>query len=331
MKPRQNKNPLNDLSQKRQAPRKTKNRKSARALNYTRLACSILLLLLLTFSLCALGYVVFFQTVVAQEISPDLTGDRGEQLPQTKIAQAPLAHQGVAEPDKASLPMATAGQLQLPKVAIIIDDMGYDEKVGTELLKFPIELTYSFLPFAPYTKKLERSAHRAGKTVFLHLPLQPKDSLSFNPGPGALHLQDSPETQREKFEKCLQQVPHAIGINNHMGSAFTEDSEAMANIMAEMKARSLIFVDSLTTAGSVALQAARQAAVQSFGRSVFLDNTVGEEEICIQLEKLVAIAERRGWAIGIAHPHKVTVAALARCNAQHQSRVQYVGLRDILL
>jgi uncharacterized protein len=316
---------------KRRRPGKTKKRKSWGAVNYTRLACSVLLLLLLTFSLCVLGYVIFFHTAVAQEIPPDIASDRVDTFLPTHLAHDTSVNHSVNELPHATSSTTVAGQLQLPKVAIIIDDMGYDETIGNELLKFPIELTYSFLPFAPYTKKLERSAHRAGKTVFLHLPLQPKDSSSFNPGPGALHLQDSPETQREKLEKCLQQVPHAVGINNHMGSAFTEDSEAMTNIIEVMKARSLIFVDSLTTSGSVALQTARQAAVKSFGRSVFLDNTMDGEEICLQLEKLVGIAERRGWAIGIAHPHKVTVTALARCNAQYQTRVQYVGLTDILL
>ena len=226
-------------------------------------------------------------------------------------------------------PVLAAAQRNLPKVAIIIDDMGYDEAIGKELLNFPIELTYSFLPFAPHTRKLERLAHRAGKTVFLHLPLEPKDS-TFNPGPGALYLSDSPETQREKLAKCLREVPHAVGINNHMGSAFTEDRLAMANIMEVIKERSLLFVDSYTTPRTVGLQAANQAAVQSFGRSVFLDNEVDEEKICRQLEKLVSHAEKNGRAIGIGHPHKITLNAVLRCGEHYSTRVEYVGLTNVL-
>ena len=201
--------------------------------------------------------------------------------------------------------------------------------IGKELINFPLELTYSFLPFAPYTRKLERLAHRAGKTVFLHLPLEPKDS-KFNPGPGALYLSDSPETQKEKLELCLQEVPHAVGINNHMGSAFTEDRLAMANIMEVIKVRSLMFVDSITTPGSKGLRIARAAEIKSAGRSVFLDNDLDETKICVQLDRVVRISENNGWAIGIAHPRRVTVNALLRCGEKYRRQVKYVGIREVL-
>jgi hypothetical protein len=208
--------------------------------------------------------------------------------------------------------------------------MGYNELIGEQLLRFPIELTLSFLPFAPHTRKLERLAHRAGKTVFLHLPLEPKDS-TFNPGCGALYLQDSPETQREKFANALQEVPHAVGVNNHMGSRFTEDKTAMGNVIEEIKDRSLLFVDSFTTPGSVGLRVARQAGVKSIGRSVFLDNVLDEEKICDRLEQLVILSEKYGRAIGIGHPHRETVNAIAKCGEKFQARVHYVGVREVLM
>ena len=192
-----------------------------------------------------------------------------------------------------------------------------------------MELTYSFLPFAPHTRKLENIAYSEGKTIFLHLPLQPKGT-AYSPGPGALYLQDLPEEQRVKLKKCLQEVPRAIGINNHMGSSFTEDEGAMKNIVQEMKAQSLIFVDSYTSPGSVALQVAQDASIKSARRNVFLDNIQDEQKICNQLEKLVQIAEKKGWAIGIAHPYPATVNAMTMCGEKYLERVEYVGVPEVL-
>lgn len=291
-------------------PKKGKRKKPQPQRNYRRLISSLLLLSLLTLSLLAAGYVIFFRTVVAGELHQEDVG-KGE------VGREAVTSDGApAERD-------------LPKVAIIIDDLGYNEEIAMAFLDLPIELTYSFLPFAPYTKKLERLAHRRGKTVFLHLPLEPKDS-TFNPGPGALYLQDSLETQKEKLLKCLHEVPHAVGINNHMGSAFTEDITAMTNIMEVIKSRSLLFVDSYTTKGTVGLQAARQASAESFSRSVFLDNEIDEEKICSQLEKLVLHAEKNGRAVGIGHPHRVTMNAIKNCGLKFQNQVQYVRVREMV-
>lgn len=315
---------------KKRPLKKARNRKKSSSFNLTRFLSYILLLLVLTFSVCALGYVIFFRTVIAREIpialgSTTVFEEPDPQVHEEELKIKPIGVKVVDAIEKA----ATKNRSELPKVAIIFDDMGYNEAIGEQLLKFPIEVTYSFLPFAPHTRKLERLAHRAGKTVFLHLPLEPKNS-SFNPGPGALYLQDTPETQREKFEKCLQEVPHAIGVNTHMGSLFTEDKSAMANIIQEVRNRSLLFVDSFTTPGSVGLQSARQASVKSMGRNVFLDNVLNEEKICAQLEQLVIMSERNGKAIGIGHPHRETVDAVLRCGEKYRGRVQYVGARDVL-
>ncbi|MBU1567081.1 MAG: divergent polysaccharide deacetylase family protein [Proteobacteria bacterium] len=314
---------------KKRTPKKARNRKKSSSFNLTRFLSYILLLLLLTFSVCAVGYVIFFRTVVAQEIPPALGAAIIFEEPDPPVRKEELKVQQIEKKLEAPEEKAARLKAELPKVAIIFDDMGYSEAIGEQLLKFPLEVTYSFLPFAPHTRKLERLAHRAGKTVFLHLPLEPKDS-AFNPGPGAIFLKDSPEAQREKIAQCLQEVPHAIGINNHMGSAFTEDRPAMTNIIQELKERSLMFVDSYTTPGTVGLQVARQTAVKSFRRSVFLDNVLDEEKICNKLEQLVIISEKHGRAIGIAHPHRETMSAITRCGEKYLARVQYVGVRDVL-
>lgn len=300
------------MASNKKSPRakKGKKKKNEPQRKYHRLIFPLILLSILLFSLLAAGYVIFFRTVVAGELQLDGMG-REEGLLE--------ASRETGEPPKADL----------PKVAIIIDDLGYDEEIAMAFFNLPIEFTCSFLPFAPHTRQLERLAHRKGKGVFLHLPLEPNSS-TFNPGEGALFLRDSRETKQEKLINCLKEVPHASGINTHMGSSFTENRLAMENIMEVIGDRSLIFVDSYTTPKTVGLQVAREAKVKSFARSVFLDNEVDEEKICGQLEKLVLYAERNGIAVGIAHPHKKTLAAVTGCSDLYSQRVKYVSLGKVL-
>lgn len=334
---------------KKRPRKKGRKRKGSGYFSLKRISVFAALFLVLIVSICTLGYVIFFRTVFAQEILPALRSAIVFEEPNPPVQPEPVEateHAGQATgptaPVEPKAEPADQGQStesvakdvparppNLPKVAIIIDDMGYDETAGRKLLGLPIELTYSFLPFAPHTKKLENLAHAAGKTIFLHLPLQPKGT-DYSPGPGALYLQDSPEMQRIKLKNCLQEVPHAIGVNNHMGSSFTEDEGAMANIIEEIKDRSLIFVDSVTSPASVAFQVARTASVKSARRNVFLDNVQDEQKICGQLEKLIEIAEKKGKAIGIAHPYRATVNAMAMCSEQYQARVHYVGVPEVL-
>jgi len=332
------------IQENKKRPRKKgRKRKGSGYFSLKRLSVFAALFLVLIISMCTLGYVIFFRTVFAQEILPALRSAIVFEEPNPPVQPEPVEateHAGpatapTAEPadqDESAESVAKgvpARQPDLPKVAIIIDDMGYDETTGRKLLSLPIDLTYSFLPFAPHTKKLENLAHAAGKTVFLHLPLQPKGT-AYSPGPGGLYLEDSPEMQIIKLKSCLQEVPHAIGLNNHMGSSFTEDEGAMTNIVKEIKERSLIFVDSVTSPASVAFQVARAASVKSARRNVFLDNIQDEQKICGQLEKLVEIAEKKGRAIGIAHPYRATVNAMAMCSEQYQARVHYVGVPEVL-
>jgi polysaccharide deacetylase 2 family uncharacterized protein YibQ len=302
---------------KRITRKKAAKKKSSLFPNVTRWFAFILLLLVLTFSICAVGYVIFFRTAFAQEIEVRIGDEIVFEEPDPPDHEEPIGHLDVLREN------------DLPRVAIIFDDMGHHERLGERLLAFPFELNYSFLPFAPHTAKLENLAYLSGKTILLHLPLQAKGN-SWNPGPGTLFLDDEPEVQQAKFEKCLREVPHATGVNNHMGSLYTEDQSAMTRLLHEIGDQSLFFVDSYTTSGSVGLQTAQELEIKSARRHVFLDNVLTEDTICLQLEKLVKIAEKRGRGIGIAHPHHITVEAIATCGEALRKRVQFVSVKKLL-
>jgi uncharacterized protein len=290
-------------------PKKGKKKMPQPQRNYRRLISSLLLLSLLVLSLLAVGYVIFFRTVVAGELPQDVVG-KGD------VGRGAITSNGAP------------AKRDLPKVAIIIDDLGYNEEIGMELLKFPVDVTYSFLPDAPHSKKLARLAHRRGKTVFLHLPLEPKDRNK-DPGPGAIYLADSPEVQKEKLSRFLEQVPYVVGVNNHMGSALTEDRRSMCSIFETLREGAFIFVDSYTTSKSVGLRLSREMGMKSFGRDVFIDHQDDEQSIRQQLDQLFEISKKNGLAVGIAHPRSVTMSALGEFVRKVEGKVEFVGMGDL--
>jgi len=225
---------------------------------------------------------------------------------------------------------ATSGNgKELPRVAIIIDDMGHHRQLGAALLALEMNLTFSFLPHAPFSREQGEQAWRQGHDVLVHMPMEPLDP-AWDPGPGTLYLADPVEQLSRKVAQNLAFVPHAVGINNHMGSRFTADEAAMQRFFKLLAGQNLLFVDSLTSPASVAMATARAMGFKSARRHVFLDNVQTEEEICRQLERLIREASTRGWAIGIGHPNEATLTALTSCREMLQSQVRLVGIRELV-
>lgn len=216
-----------------------------------------------------------------------------------------------------------------PKVAIIIDDMGYHQKIGNSLLALDMNLTFSFLPRAPFTLEQEEQAWQQGRDILVHMPMEARDS-AWDPGPGALYLKFSPQKIRATVSENLEAVPHAIGSNNHMGSRFTENRAAMHEVLSVLKQRGLFFIDSYTTAQSTGLDEAGKMGIPTARRHVFLDNIREQDKICRQLEQLVALAKKNGWAIGIGHPNQATLNALTRCRERLLENVDIVSVHTLV-
>ncbi len=197
------------------------------------------------------------------------------------------------------------------EVAIIVDDMGMDLHAAQTLLGFDIDLTFAILPWSQQAPQVDRLFHDAGREILIHLPMEPQSYPATNPGPHALFTDLTPEEIRIRFKGYRDRVPHATGGNNHMGSRFTENDEGMAVVLDEMKKAHLFFVDSLTTGKSVAYAEARKLQVPTAERDMFLDNIQESERILAEIRKLASLAKRQGYAVGICHPHKETIKALA--------------------
>jgi polysaccharide deacetylase 2 family uncharacterized protein YibQ len=201
---------------------------------------------------------------------------------------------------------------QIRRAAIIIDDLGPDLSAERRLLQLRYPLTFSVMPNLRHSTRIAEEAHRAGREIMLHLPMQPEPGSSANPSPDQLEVGMSSLAVKRAIEADLISVPHALGVNNHMGSRATTDTKLMTEVMQVLSERHLYFVDSRTTRDSVALQIARRMQLPAFYRSVFLDDTETTAYTLGQLRELRRVVEEQGTAIAIGHPHPSTLSALAR-------------------
>jgi len=197
-----------------------------------------------------------------------------------------------------------------PMIAIIIDDLGVDRRRAERVSALPGPLTLSFMSYAEDLARLTADARRHGHELMVHVPMQPRGA-NFEAGPQVLEVDQTPEEIRRRLDWDLSRFDGFIGINNHMGSRFTADAGAMRVVMAELRRRGLVFVDSVTTERSAGPETARQFGVPFATRHVFLDNDQGVAHVRAQLAKAEAYARRHGYAIAIGHPHDGTIEALA--------------------
>jgi polysaccharide deacetylase 2 family uncharacterized protein YibQ len=195
---------------------------------------------------------------------------------------------------------------QLPKVSIILDDVGYDKKIALDFLSLDAPITVSIFPFSPYRKTIASVAWTKGRDVMLHLPMEPQEYPEVNPGEGVLLTSMDTDMLLAQLEEDLEAIPYIVGVNNHMGSKFTKDPERMTYLFERLKERDLFFVDSRTTTRTCARKVARRMKLRFAERQVFLDHLEEASFIRAQIKQLVSIARSKGSAIGIIHPHRLT-------------------------
>lgn len=197
-----------------------------------------------------------------------------------------------------------------PKIAIVIDDLGMNRRNTAALNNLPGPLTLAFLPYAGDLPAQTAAARAAGHELLIHMPMEP--TTQDWPGPDALLTSLGDDELQARLRRNFQAIQGVVGINNHMGSRLTADSRSMAMVMAELRARDLLFLDSKTTSASAGVREARRHGVPFAVRDVFLDNVPEFAPIMRQLEYLERIARRQGVAIAIGHPHDMTLQALRR-------------------
>jgi polysaccharide deacetylase 2 family uncharacterized protein YibQ len=197
-----------------------------------------------------------------------------------------------------------------PMIAVVIDDLGVDRKRSERVVGLRAPLTLAWMTYADNLPAITREARARGHELMLHVPMQPQGA-SYDPGPDVLEVRASAEENRRRLVWGLRRFEGFVGINNHMGSKFTQDPDGMRVVMEEVKRRGLLFLDSMTTGKSVGAEVAQRFGVPFAARNIFLDNEQSVAAVKAQLAKTEAHARKTGMAIAIGHPHDTTIEALA--------------------
>lgn len=222
-----------------------------------------------------------------------------------KLASVAPTPERIEKPPKPEFPPTLA------EIAIVIDDFGQNVEVAKKFLNIPLPITFSVLPFRPHSEDIVRLARSHGHEVILHLPMQPQEYPRIDPGRGALLLSMSSSEIQKTLQSALDAYPGVSGVNNHMGSRFTESADSMKLVLTELHRRNLYFLDSYTSDKSVGYSLARELDIPSRKRDIFLDHNPTEKFVRSQIKQLIRKAKIQGAAIAIGHPHDCTYKILA--------------------
>jgi len=236
--------------------------------------------------------------------TPEVERPTGDNLAN---APAPIPASAVPSDNGAAVPAPVPPG---PRLAIVVDDLGYDPVRDAEWLDFPERITVSVLPHGPSSKSIASSAWTRGFGVILHVPMEPEGAVADRTEPFLLRRGMTPEEIADRFARMAADVPQATGASSHMGSAFTSDLAAMTSFARALKGKGFFFVDSVTSAGTVGVMAMGQEGVPATRRDVFLDEDGRPEEMRRQWATAIALAKERGEAVLLCHARRETHKAL---------------------
>ncbi|MCM8767543.1 MAG: divergent polysaccharide deacetylase family protein [Candidatus Omnitrophica bacterium] len=217
------------------------------------------------------------------------------------------------------------------KVAIIIDDVGWNLSIIKEIEKINQPLTLSILPKAPYSKKILNQLKDKNYQFILHLPLEPQPPSQCL-DKGLITTEMSDEEIKKTFEDNINDfLPYIKGINNHMGSLYTTNEEKMRVLLENVKEKNLFFVDSLTSSKSCGYRIAKQLGIKAGKRDVFLDTSPDPEEINKKIDEIIKIAKEKGNVIAIGHAKPSTLNILRnRLSDFEENGIKIVPLESLL-
>ncbi len=256
-------------------------------------------------AMAILGGVLF-----AASLGVHVAAKLGAPAPEATLRLGPpeAAPAEVARPAWLRHAVAQPGAADRPMIAIVIDDMGMDRQRSARAARLPGPLTLAFLTYAGDLRPQTAAARRHGHELLAHVPMEPEALV--DPGPGVLLTgHDRPELLR-RLRWDLARFDGYVGVNNHMGSRFTGEREAMRTVLREIKARGLLYLDSRTTAATVAPTLAAEIGVPFLSRDRFIDNVGTPAAIRAELATLEELARQNGAAIGIGHPRDATLDTL---------------------
>lgn len=259
-------------------------------------------------------------------------GKREAPRPEPKKSEKKSAEPKAKPTPEAAKPQTPEPARPLPRLALVIDDLGYVQpELVTRLCSLPVPLSVAVLPYQEFTRESAEAAHRLGKEVMLHLPMEPigYPGPGRDPGPNAILYNLNEAEVRRRVRLALDDVPHRTGVNNHMGSRITPDRTRMGWVLQEIKARKFFFVDSRTEKESVAYDVAEQLGIPAVQRRVFLDDDKAFPEMEKQWERALKLAEKEGSVLIIGHIYPETVEALEKLVPRSRHEVRFVRAGEL--
>ncbi len=205
---------------------------------------------------------------------------------------------------------ATSRWLLHKRLAIVIDDMGYDKELAMKFASLDLPLAFSFLPDAPFGKELSEYMGKKGYTIMVHMPSEPMDYPKDNPGRYAIYVSTSKKRTFFLLQRACRRIKWAIGLNNHMGSRILRDKRHLDYIMEFLRSRHMFFVDSATVKDSLGCREAHRFNVLCARRRVFLDNKKSVSYIKHQIEVALRMLKKRDDVVAIGHCNLETYLAL---------------------
>lgn len=246
---------------------------------------------------------------VPQSSTPEPAATPTPEATITPLAEASASPQPSEMPSAApSAPASAAPAASGAKLALIIDDCGQWLDTERGFIALPAPVTLSVLPHVRYGDAIAHDAAAAGKGVMLHLPMEPRSGVYPGPGEVKVTMDDAAITAQVRDD--LASVPLAEGVNNHEGSRATADDRVMRDVAAVIAEHKLFFVDSRTSAATVAERDASAAGIPTARRDVFLDDVAEVGATEAELRRAAALAKANGSAIAIGHPRPTTLIAV---------------------
>jgi polysaccharide deacetylase 2 family uncharacterized protein YibQ len=217
-----------------------------------------------------------------------------------------------------------------PVIALIVDDFGYFyNSLVKEFLTLEIPITLTVIPGLGYSKRICEAAANAGKEILCHLPMEPEKGGKDGGEIPIIRVEMKGEEIQRATERALQTTPGVIGMNNHMGSRATADREVMEYILEVCKHHGLFFIDSMTTQRSVVGETANRVGVPTLSNDLFIDNE-GEDRR-ENMRKIISIARRKGYAVGILHVRSSTLKDLKwMVGEAERAGVKFVSVSDMI-
>lgn len=225
------------------------------------------------------------------------------------------------------------GIKETKQIAIVIDDFGNAMKGTEQMLKLPIKITVAVMPFLPTTKKDAEEAFRKGHDVIVHLPMEPNHGKRSWLGPGAITTDLSDAEIRKRVEAAIDDVPHAIGMNNHMGSKATSDERVMKVVLQVCKERGLFFLDSRTSYRTVVPKVAAEIGVPTLNNNVFLDDVYTQNHVSRQIVEVKKYLKDHERCVVIGHvgpPGMITSGTLRNAIPGLMNEATFIPISKML-